>query len=301
MAARWLGATSVHSQSEGAAALLHSVGALCDAYPLLRVIVNFFDAKPLGQEQLLQAVMHHPQLEGTSVPGMKTLFWKRILTPERVAAFSLVWVFDCDIVVHPSLFPLGPLAATLFSLNVTLLQPAIRALVHGTHHGWLRVRPTHMSCVVTTARWVEMQTPVFAVDAWSVVHTKMLSIVKDEDLAHSDYGIDVIWCGLLADAFPGRPTCLVIPAETAIHINTHSIEKFMTKDVSGQSPRLSKRLECVIRARQHLLSPPCGRWPSRSGRARRRAKHCLGHMSSIGKTSPTTMANVGEVVRTTLG
>ena len=65
-------------------------------------------------------------------------------------------------------------------------------------------------------------------------HRKMLAIVKDEHLAVSDFGIDTTWCGLLADAFPKRPTCLVLPSETAIHINTHTIEKFMTKHVATQ-------------------------------------------------------------------
>ncbi|KAL1504936.1 hypothetical protein AB1Y20_008703 [Prymnesium parvum] len=229
----WLGATGVHSEAADARALVGSIGQLCDAYPQLHVIVNFFDAPPRSAEQLRVAV-HHPQMEATSVPGMKTLFWRRILTPERVRSFSLVWVFDCDIAVHPSIFPLGILAGTLTSLRATLLQPSIRAQVHGTYHTWLRVRPAHMSCVATTAQWVELQTPVFAVDAWVEFHTKMLSVVKDEDLAVSDFGIDVTWCGLLAAAFPGRPTCLVLPADPAIHINTHSIEKFMSKSVVSQ-------------------------------------------------------------------
>ena len=66
-----------------------SLGQLCDHYPQLHVVVNFFDREVLTQAQMRQA-LPHPQLEGSSIPGMKTLFWRRVLTPERVASFSFV-------------------------------------------------------------------------------------------------------------------------------------------------------------------------------------------------------------------
>ena len=138
--------------------------------PLLHVFVNFFDERKLNRDQLRTLVQRHTQIEGTNIPGMKTLFWRRVLTPDRVQSAALVWVFDCDIAVHPSVFPLGQLAGTLFNTRATLLQPSIRALVHGTYHTWLRVRSTHMSCVATTAQWVEMQTPIFSAAAWTVFH-----------------------------------------------------------------------------------------------------------------------------------
>ena len=230
----WIGATAIHSTDKFRTPLIKTLGLLCDSYPLLSAIVNFFDERQLSHDELRALVQQHARIEGTNIPGMKTLFWRRVLTPERVRSAALVWVFDCDIAVHPSVFPLGQLAGTLFNTNATLLQPSIRALVHGTYHPWLRVRPTHMSCVATTAPWVEMQTPLFSADAWSVFHTRMLSIVKDEHLAVSDFGIDITWCALLADAFPARPTCLVLPAETATHINSHAIEKYMVKSVAVQ-------------------------------------------------------------------
>ncbi|KAL3931933.1 MAG: hypothetical protein SGPRY_000916, partial [Prymnesium sp.] len=164
-------------------------------------------------------------IEATSIPGMKTLFWRRILTPSRIANASLVWVFDSDIVVHPGFFPLGSLASTLLSLDATLLQPAIRAQIQGTHHMWLRSRPTHMSCVATTARWVEMQTPLFSAAAWAHVHAHMLSKVSEDDLAVSDFGLDTTWCALLAHAFPGKPTCLVAHKERSCAGTCKTLQK----------------------------------------------------------------------------
>lgn len=135
------------------------------------------------------------------------------------------------VAVHPSAFPLGQVAGILLSTRATMLQPSVRALVHGTHHSFLRVKPAHMSCLATTAQWVEMQTPLFAGEAWAAYHSSVLSHIADEDLAASDYGIDISWCAAVRDAFPSRPACLVTPAEAATHLNTHAIEKFMSKEV----------------------------------------------------------------------
>lgn len=135
------------------------------------------------------------------------------------------------VAVHPSAFPLGQLAGVLAATRATLVQPSIRAQVHGTHHTFLRIRPAHMSCMATTVPWVEMQTPIFAGDAWAAYHENVLSAISDEHLAASDFGVDVSWCAALRDAFPTRPACLVTPGEAATHLNTHAIEQFMVQPV----------------------------------------------------------------------
>jgi len=88
-----------------------------------------------------------------------------------------------------------------------------------------------MSCLATTAMWVEMQSPLFSADAWAAYHTMVLAHIADDDLAASDFGIDISWCAAVREAFPTRPTCLVTPAAAATHLNTHAIEKFMSKPV----------------------------------------------------------------------
>ena len=44
--------------------------------------------------------------------------------------------------------------------------------------------------MVTTARFVELQTPFFVGDAWADFHTRVLSHVSDGALARSSFGLD---------------------------------------------------------------------------------------------------------------
>lgn len=232
---QWLGATALHSQDKATPALITSLTALVLQNPQLHMLVNFFDATPVNPQNFLQRHAQNSsallQLEGTAVPGMKTLFWYKYLTPARTRHLQLVWVFDCDIAVHPSVFPLSQLAGALMSTRATLLQPSIQAFVHGTYHPWLRVKKAHMSCLATTAQWVEMQTPLFAGDAWARFHEKVLAIIPEEGLVTSDFGLDIIWCAFLREEFPQRPTCLVTPSAAATHLNSHAIEAYMSKEV----------------------------------------------------------------------
>lgn len=182
---------------------------MCDTYPQLRFIVNFYDQilpVAFNASALVRTHTNHSAVEGMHVPGMKTVFWKRVLTRELLHRrnVQIVWLVDSDIAIHPSAFPLGPLAGVLASTRATLLQPSIRALVHGTYHSFLRVRSAHMSCVATSAQFVELQCPIFAVEAWEYFHGRVLSAVEDKDLAESDYGIDISWCAAVRDAFPDR-------------------------------------------------------------------------------------------------
>ena len=226
----WLGATSVHSRDPIMPSLASATVAMCNTYPHLRFVINLFDEANVNAARVVRAQTgSHPSIEGAHVHGMKTLFWKRILTPAfvRERRIEVLWLVDSDIAMHPSNFPLGTLAGILRATNATLLQPSIRALVHGTHHMFLRVRSAHMTCVATTAAFVELQTPIFAVEAWESFYSTILGKVSDADLGDSDYGIDIVWCAALKAAFPSRPTCLVTPGHPATHLNTHAIEKFM--------------------------------------------------------------------------
>jgi hypothetical protein len=227
-AVRWLGATAIHSKDHLLERTMASFVELTTNYQQLGIIVNLFDAKKVDAPRIISrhAGPSSSQLEGTWVPGMKTLFWKVVLTPARTRGLELVWLFDCDIAVHPSVFPLGQMVGTLKATRATLIQPSVRGWLHGTYHGWLRARQSHMSCLATTAQFVEMQTPMFAGEAWARFNEVVLSEVPNEGLAASGYGIDISWCAAMRDFFPSRPTCLVTPAEAAIHLNSHTIEKF---------------------------------------------------------------------------
>lgn len=157
---------------------------------------------------------------------MKGLFWKRVLTPQRVRPFRVLWLFDADVAVHPSVLPLAPLVGTLLATDASLLQPAVRAAGGETQHPWLRARATHISCVATTAKFVELQTPLFAVDAWQDFYSRVLAHLPDAALELSSFGLDVTWCGALAHAFPHRPACLVVHHANAVHLNALTVSRF---------------------------------------------------------------------------
>lgn len=63
----------------------------------LQVVVNFFDEGAVKAPQLIARLVNDAQrIEGTWLPGMKTLFWKRHLTPKRTRGLRFVWLFDSD-------------------------------------------------------------------------------------------------------------------------------------------------------------------------------------------------------------
>ena len=150
----WLGAVSTHTNDYGRTSQIRaSLDALLTAYPELCIALNHFDAggeapdtRSAGQRR------QHGRLQVTWVPGMKGLFWKRVLTPERTRGMRMVWLFDADVAVHPSVMPLGLLASALLSSNASALQPLVRAAGMGTDHKWLRQRPSLSSCAASVFR-----------------------------------------------------------------------------------------------------------------------------------------------------
>ena len=255
----WLGAGTVHSRDKQYLQIMHSAFALCSQYQQLTVVMNHFDDPipahaPRGRHALV------PQFEKTAegdrvgttwIPGMKVLFWKLVLTPAYVQRFNAVWMFDSDVAVHPSIFPLGSLMGVLSGTGASLLQPSIRAKVHGTYHGFLRVKHAHMSCMATTAKFVELMIPMFRMEAWAAVHRRIFARLADEDLIRSDYGIDLTWCALVASEIPDRPPCLVTPSISALHTNTHRIERFLNSSYLRDERSCSK----VCRTLQREFRP----------------------------------------------
>ena len=157
-----------------------------------------------------------------------------MLTGERLRGVRVVWLFDADVDTHPAVMPLGSLVSALLSSNASALQPVIRSAGMGTDHTWLRQRPSLSTCVASTARFVEVMTPLLQVDAWAAFHEAVLSRVPDPSLAVSDFGIDVTWCAYFRERFPQRPACLVLYSAAAVHFNSNSIKRFMNASTVAQ-------------------------------------------------------------------
>lgn len=232
---RWLGVTAAAGRDHlHTPRLIGACAHLVSAYPMLSITINFFDAQPIKDpHRLLRGHLGSggSRIEVVTIPGMKTLFWKRHLTAALTRHLEVVWLFDSDIAVHPAVFPLGSLAAVLQTTRATLLQPSIDG---GTINNWLKSRQAHSSCVATTVPWVELQTPLWSGDAWAAYHDLLLSQLSDVDLAASDYGVDISWCAVARAVFPSRPACLMTPALVATHLNTHSIEASMNRSAVRQ-------------------------------------------------------------------
>ena len=239
----WLGATATHSNDN---TLGPALVALCNVYQLLEVIVNIHNGIQPAPE-----LYPSRRIELTYIHGMKGLFWKRILTPERVRQHNVIWLFDSDVAVHPAALPLGLFASVLLRTNGSILQPSVRALGTKvpTHHGWLVQRHTHSSCVVTTAKFVELMTPFFQLHSWLAFYRVVLMQLPDHQLASSAYGLDMVWCAAMTSSFPKQPSCLVTPGDAITHRSTKTVKRYLERPSTNSS-----RVDPAAGARNNLVT-----------------------------------------------
>jgi len=244
---RWLGAVGIHSQDPLLPQLQRSLHALCTVHPQLHIRLNLFDAP----EKRVLRNFTAARVTLSNVPGMKALFWKRVLTPQLVVQFRALWLFDGDVAIHPSVFPLATLVNALVAVDASAAQPAIRAGHAGltTFQGHLvHKRPVSASCVITTAKSVEIMTPLFQTDGWAAFHEQVLTTIPDDKLAASAHGIDRMWCSWLRVAFPARPACVVVHSEVALHADSRSMRRYMNATAFRQGKSCSGTCQTLQRA-----------------------------------------------------
>lgn len=117
--------------------LLTHMGELLSTYEWVRVLLNFFLELRADERSLLaqSVAAAHPGIASAFVPGFKTLFWRRVLTPAVVGAFTHLFIFDSDMVVRPSQFDLVGLLRIGEVVNASLIAPA----PYGTHAGMYKL------------------------------------------------------------------------------------------------------------------------------------------------------------------
>ena len=77
--------------------------------------------------------------------------------------------------------------------------------------------------------------PMFRIEAWGVVHKKLLQPVRDE-LLTTDFGMDLLWCGLVEHAFNAtRGSGCGVSSST-------KIEHFDTREIINNSVKYTKHL-----------------------------------------------------------
>lgn len=163
----------------------------------------------------------------TAVPGHKTVFWKKELTPAAIASFDVVWLLDCDVRVSRHLFSFAEVEHWLSLTGASIMQPSVVAQREGgrTGRGFAGRGVVSADCLVREVPYVEQMTPMLRRDAFEIFWQKALDLIPDEKLG-SDSGVEQLWCGLASMHLPSRPSCVVLGHQSVIHTNTHTIHKY---------------------------------------------------------------------------
>jgi|EP00966_Prymnesium_polylepis_P193024 hypothetical protein len=186
---RWLVATTIACEDELA---LRTARALC-SLPISKLIVNFYD-RCRGDNPVLGSC----RVEFTTVAGNKAWFWQRVLTPEVVQNFTVVWLVDSDVAPDESRSPfeLGRIENWFSRSGAMLLQPAVRPLSHGKETWWpsLRLRAGEQSgCRAQRVRLVEQMSPMFRAEAWAAFHSHVLRLAPSSVVKTDNTGVDIAW------------------------------------------------------------------------------------------------------------
>ena len=113
-----LEATTRNSTSRYLLKLASSLDALLSAHPWVWAALNFCDGARSADALL------HSHVATFAVPGFKSRFWKQALSPQVLAAFTHVFLFDEDMRIHPSEFQLVTFVRIYEQTNVSILAPS---------------------------------------------------------------------------------------------------------------------------------------------------------------------------------
>ena len=212
----------------------------------MHVRANLFDVSSAKASQKGRAAACTAQLQGaapanslvvvSTVPGHKTQFWRRELTPTAVARYDIIWLLDCDVRVSPRLFILREIEYWMHATGASIVQPSVVPAKAGGRGGRGSFTRASLSadCAAREHPFIEQMTPVFRRGAFIALYHSLMSIPNE--LLGSDSGIDLFWCGLAAMAFPAYPACVVINTQSVIHTNTHTIHRFDKVRVPSSPP-----------------------------------------------------------------
>ena len=91
-----IGVTSLHSLDKRKTLLLQALGKLCNHVPTLKVVMNMNDPEghngKVGRD--LDASVDS-RVTTTWIPGGRAVFWKAVLSPEKIGEHvDYIWFFD---------------------------------------------------------------------------------------------------------------------------------------------------------------------------------------------------------------
>lgn len=166
------------------------------------VALNIYDTDECAGTALEDHVLPSAcRLHVSHVPGMKGLFWKRVLNSAWLDAecnASHVWMFDDDVNPHPPSFALGYVEEWMRHSGASIVQPSIVPVnVHGrgSGHKDLNVAPFAENCAALCTR-IEQMTPMFTVNAWNEFYRVVLDGVPDSILTRTVWYLSTAWTAL---------------------------------------------------------------------------------------------------------
>ena len=215
--------------------IVRRLAKLCEMNPSLNVHISLnCYTGVLNSSRVAQAASKLQRCRFTSeissIKGQKPLFWRSVLAPQNLPpAVQFVWLVDADMAVDQ--FALQQAVGELVASNASVAQPRIAPFRHarGRTTDWPLLRmnsrraPWPEGCQAASINYLEVQSPIFRREAWSIVHRKLLLPAKSSMLANTDCGISEVWCGLLAN-ISARPACALLRS-SIVHRDEHLIER----------------------------------------------------------------------------
>tara|TARA_X000000368_G_C22990714_1_gene694212 strand:- start:182 stop:1210 length:1029 start_codon:yes stop_codon:yes gene_type:complete len=187
--------------------VMQAVVETCETHAWVRALLNVFDAS----SQSMAFPLLPPCATIATVPGLKLLWWARLLGPSATDGFTHVWIVDSDMDFRPSQFALETFVRLQVATNTSLLGPSPFGPGAGLYNldgprcpssrrcDHCNTAP-NVTCPVCREAWTEVKAPLFTRAAWAVVHAALLSRMPEHVLAAGVGHIDSVWCSLLDHA-----------------------------------------------------------------------------------------------------
>lgn len=182
------------------------------------------------------------ELQMTTIEGAKGLFFKRVILPVAAFPFDFILLFDVDMEVRPTAFPLEQMIKHMRISGASMMQPTITSRlarpkrqtgfgepgVRSTDWPHLRVSSWSGDCMLETVAAIEVQAALIRRDAWNFIYTIDLTSRSDRLLYRSANGLQVQWCEHLRGtaAFRGRRSCVVARHLTMVHNDWRQIDVY---------------------------------------------------------------------------
>ena len=197
--------------------IMESLSGVCEAHTWVRAAVNFYSGAINARTPRVGLPSCATQC---ALPGFKNIFWKKVLVPEALMAFSHVFVVDSDMELAPDRFEWQPFLGLMRSTNVSIFSPAPYGAGPGLYKMnnecgdaiplFSRCPSSHAcaqpclespdglenSCAVCRQPVVEVMAAMFTSFALAVTYQHMLRDAPDEALTN-DFGFDLAWCNLV--------------------------------------------------------------------------------------------------------